>query len=76
MMFNRGAADDYDNWERLGNPGWGFKGLLPYFVKSSTFQPPSPELAAEFNITWNPEAYGNGPIRASIAPYHYPGLSK
>lgn len=33
MFFNRGSADDYDAWERLGNPGWGWKGLLPYFKK-------------------------------------------
>lgn len=33
MMFDRGAADDYDNWEKLGNPGWGFSDLLPYFKK-------------------------------------------
>lgn len=33
MFLNRGAADDYNNWERLGNPGWGFEGILPYFIK-------------------------------------------
>lgn len=33
MCWNRGGADDYDAWEALGNPGWGWKGLLPYFIK-------------------------------------------
>jgi choline dehydrogenase-like flavoprotein len=33
MFFNRGSAADYDAWERLGNPGWGWTGLLPYFEK-------------------------------------------
>lgn len=33
MFLNRGAADDYNNWEKLGNPGWGFEGILPYFIK-------------------------------------------
>jgi choline dehydrogenase-like flavoprotein len=33
MMFDRGSADDYDNWEKLQNPDWGWKGLLPYFQK-------------------------------------------
>lgn len=33
MMLNRGAADDYNNWEKLNNPGWGWNDLLPYFVK-------------------------------------------
>jgi len=33
MFFNRGSAGDYDAWENLGNPGWGWEGLLPYFKK-------------------------------------------
>jgi len=33
MFFDRGTREDYDNWERLGNPGWDFDGLLPYFKK-------------------------------------------
>jgi choline dehydrogenase len=32
----RGSAADYDGWEALGNPGWGFDGLLPYFKKAET----------------------------------------
>lgn len=35
MFFNRGSAADYDAWERLGNPGWGWEGLLTYFKKVS-----------------------------------------
>ena len=33
MCWNRGGADDYDAWEALGNPGWGWEGMLPYFMK-------------------------------------------
>ncbi len=32
----RGAPADYDEWEALGNPGWGFADLLPYFVRLET----------------------------------------
>ncbi len=43
MCWNRGGSDDYDAWAALGNPGWDWAGLLPYFMKvevlcrSSTF---------------------------------------
>ena len=35
MCWNRGGRDDYDAWAALGNPGWGWTDLLPYFKKVS-----------------------------------------
>ena len=29
----RGNAKDYDNWAAMGNSGWSFKDVLPYFKK-------------------------------------------
>jgi len=28
MAWTRAGKEDYDNWEELGNPGWGWEGLL------------------------------------------------
>ncbi len=36
MVYIRGHASDYDHWASLGNKGWGFQDLLPYFKKSET----------------------------------------
>ena len=34
MCYLRGHPDDYDQWAALGNPGWSFADVLPYFIRS------------------------------------------
>ncbi|KAK0109901.1 hypothetical protein ONS95_002572 [Cadophora gregata] len=76
QAFMRGTSEDYDRWAALGgeDSNWGWKGILPYFKKSVTFNPPDPKLAEEFNITYDiKEAWGgNGPVLASYGDYQYP----
>ena len=37
MIYMRGQAADYDHWRQLGNPGWSWDEVLPFFKKSEDF---------------------------------------
>lgn len=64
MMYMRGSRKDYDDWARMGNPGWSYQEVLPYFIKS------------EDNYQVNDMDYGyhgvGGPLTVTQFPYHPP----
>src|SRR3954467_4494646 len=57
MVYIRGHRDNYDEWRDLGNPGWGYADVLPYFKRS------------EDNTRGASEYHGSGgPLRVSDHP--------
>ena len=44
MIYMRGQAADYDHWRQLGNAGWGWDDVLPYFRRSEQRVGPPDEL--------------------------------
>ncbi len=37
MLYLRGQAADYDGWRQMGNTGWGWDDVLPYFKRSEDY---------------------------------------
>ena len=33
LLYVRGQPRDFDHWRQLGNAGWSFEDVLPYFIK-------------------------------------------
>lgn len=61
MVYIRGHRSDYDHWAALGNHGWSYKDLLPYFIKS------------ENNSHFRDSYHGNdGPLHVSNLQSHNP----
>jgi choline dehydrogenase len=50
MLYIRGDAYDYDLWRQLGNDGWSYREVLPYFKKAENNE----RGASEFHGTGGP----------------------
>ncbi|XP_058447534.1 oxygen-dependent choline dehydrogenase-like [Malaya genurostris] len=48
MMYIRGNPEDYNEWESLGNVGWSWKDVLPYFIKMENVR--DPKIS---NVSWH-----------------------
>jgi len=61
MIYIRGHRLDYDAWAEMGNAGWGYDGVLPYFKK------------AENNERFVNEFHGQGgPLNVADQVQHNP----
>lgn len=36
MLYTRGQREDYDDWAGLGNNGWSYNDVLPYFINTES----------------------------------------
>ncbi|XP_047539167.1 glucose dehydrogenase [FAD, quinone]-like [Vanessa atalanta] len=61
MVYMRGNQLDYDGWAEMGNPGWSYNEVLPYFRKSENNR----------NIEGNDTVYHGvgGPLNVERFPY-------
>ncbi|KAI0911460.1 GMC oxidoreductase [Ustulina deusta] len=57
MTYVRGDRAQFDAWEGLGNDGWNWDALYPYYKKAEKFTVPSPAQTASGG-TYDPGAHG------------------
>ncbi len=61
MVYIRGQHEDFDHWRQLGNAGWSFQDVLPYFRRSEDQQ------------TFRDDYHGgDGPLAVSDPTYSHP----
>jgi len=58
MVYFRGQPRDFDDWAAMGNPGWGYRDVLPYFIRSENND-------SYADSPWHGRS---GPIRVSHIP--------
>jgi len=54
LIYIRGQREDFDHWAALGNAGWGYDEVLPYFIRAEGNERGS-----------NPLHGGDGPLKVS-----------
>ncbi|CAH0696828.1 unnamed protein product [Spodoptera exigua] len=64
MLYIRGNKRDYNNWERMGNSGWGYDSVLPYFLKSEDIRIPEHQN--------DPYHRTGGPLTVEYFAYEHP----
>ena len=60
-LYVRGQSRDYDTWAQLGNRGWSYDDVLPYFRKSESFAGGDPATRGS-----------DGPLHVSEIPSKHP----
>ncbi|KAG8528668.1 uncharacterized protein KY384_006355 [Bacidia gigantensis] len=71
LYWTHASRLDIDDWGKLGNKGWSWDELNPYFSKSETYNPPSADISSQTDTTFIvPSAHGtSGPVQDSFPPF-------
>ena len=54
LLYVRGQDRDFDQWRQMGNVGWGWDDVLPFFIRSETWE-----------MNGSPLRGSEGPLRVS-----------
>jgi len=66
MVYARGNRRDYDRWAAMGNTGWSYDDVLPYFIKSEDNKNPK-YAATKYHGTGGYLTVGEAPFKTPLA---------
>ncbi|KAI9803690.1 MAG: hypothetical protein M1833_000602 [Piccolia ochrophora] len=72
MQFTVPSRTDLDDWEVLGNTGWNYETMAPYFDRLENFQGvPKTNLPSWIGDFINEKVHGHGgPVDVSLSPFY------
>jgi choline dehydrogenase len=62
LLYIRGQSNDYDYWRQLGNIGWGWEDVLPYFKKAENQE----RGESEFHGVGGPQSVSDQRIKLKL----------
>ncbi len=62
LLYIRGQAEDFDHWRQLGNAGWAYDDVLPYFIRSEDQE----RGADKYHGVGGPLAVSNTRVRRNV----------
>ena len=62
LLYVRGQPQDFDQWRQLGNAGWSFDDVLPYFIRAEDQE----RGASEWHGTGGPQAVSDMRVRRDV----------
>lgn len=71
-VWTHASQRDIDDWGELGNEGWSWKEIFPYYAKSEKYFPPSATLIAQYGLSEiDPSLHGQqGPVNNSFPTFY------
>ena len=70
-FWTHASQKDINDWGKLGNHGWSWDAIFPYFAKSEKYISPTAEVAAVNDASYiDPSLHGtHGPVKNSFSPF-------
>ncbi|GAB6025287.1 hypothetical protein CHUAL_010704 [Chamberlinius hualienensis] len=66
LIYLRGSKNDYDYWAKMGNIGWSYNEVLPYFLRSEGMTIESFAIDAMYHNTSGPLTISHSSVHSQL----------